>query len=282
MYKMNKSGKRAIAITLSLAVVLLLGMNLMLVPALAEGESFDEAEICLLQCECENEAELERIFVETEMLFNEQEDSEDTTYTSTASAYESYLTVQSNNWSVSNATALNDALRRAASGAGYADAFKLLADEAGLESIVVTGYLEGFLPHAWNRVNINGQWHTVDVTNNANDYLYNIFLHLPDHAARIVLVEDDRFVLSEFVHRYRSTSLDDEYFYSTGRFFDVDSVASELAERVAENGNATLRTDFNLDDDTFLDIIQEVVYLLGMDMIYGFHWFGAIFVTDGS
>jgi len=166
--------------------------------------------------------------------------------------------------------------------AGYADAFKLLADEAGLESIVVTGYLEGFLPHAWNRVNINGQWHTVDVTNNANDYLYNIFLHLPDHAARIVLVEDDRFVLSEFVHRYRSTSLDDEYFYSTGRFFDVDSVASELAERVAENGNATLRTDFNLDDDTFLDIIQEVVYLLGMDMIYGFHWFGAIFVTDGS
>ena len=166
--------------------------------------------------------------------------------------------------------------------AGYADAFKLLADEAGLESIVVTGYLEGFLPHAWNRVNINGQWHTVDVTNNANDYLYNIFLHLPDYAAGVVLVEDDRFVLSEFVHRYRSISLDDEYFYSTGRFFDVDSIASELAERVAETGSATLRTDFNLDDDTFLDIIQEVVQLLDMDMIYGFHWFGAIFLTDGS
>lgn len=38
----------------------------------------------------------------------------------------------------------------------YAPAFKLLADDAGLQSIIVTGYLDGTSPHEWNRVNLNG------------------------------------------------------------------------------------------------------------------------------
>lgn len=45
--------------------------------------------------------------------------------------------------------------------AGYSAAFKLLADAAGIESIVVTGYLDGSLPHAWNKVRIDGEWYIV-------------------------------------------------------------------------------------------------------------------------
>ena len=41
--------------------------------------------------------------------------------------------------------------------ASYAGAFKVLADEAGLESMVITGYLQGNLPHAWNRVKADDQ-----------------------------------------------------------------------------------------------------------------------------
>ena len=51
---------------------------------------------------------------------------------------------------------------------GYAGAFKLLAEEAGLECIVVTGYLDGELPHTWNKVKIDGEWQIVDSTNNDN------------------------------------------------------------------------------------------------------------------
>ena len=40
---------------------------------------------------------------------------------------------------------------------GYAAAFKLLAEEAGLEAIVVTGYLDGNLSHAWNKVKIDDE-----------------------------------------------------------------------------------------------------------------------------
>ena len=53
--------------------------------------------------------------------------------------------------------------------ASYASAFKLLADEAKLDAIVVTGYLDGEVPHAWNKVKIGNEWAIVDATNNDND-----------------------------------------------------------------------------------------------------------------
>ena len=166
--------------------------------------------------------------------------------------------------------------------AGYAAAFTLLADAAGLESIVVTGYLEGFLPHAWNRVNIDGQWHTVDVTNNANEFLFNIFLHLPDDVASTVLIENDKFVLNNYMYRYRSNTDDSEYFRITDRFFEIDAIAYELANLIAEYGSATLRTDRNLSDETFMMIAQDVLSMLNINNIYGFHWLGAIFLSDGT
>ena len=79
----------------------------------------------------------------------------------------------------------------------YAGAFKLLAEEAGLECIVVTGYLDGELPHAWNKVKIDGEWQIVDSTNNDSELIFNALLNLPDTAADKVLVEDERYVLRQ-------------------------------------------------------------------------------------
>lgn len=50
---------------------------------------------------------------------------------------------------------------------GYAQAFQLMADAAGLESVIVTGDVsEGFTTggHAWNLLNVDGSWRVVDVT----------------------------------------------------------------------------------------------------------------------
>ena len=159
---------------------------------------------------------------------------------------------------------------------GYAAAFKLLADAAGLQSIIVTGYLEGFLPHAWNRVNIDGHWHTVDVTNNANPYLYNIFLHLPDEVAAIMLVEDQQFVLNNFLYRYRSNSGSSEYFYITDRFYPIHAIAQALARDIRATGRATLRTDATLCDMQFSVIVMEVRKHLGTSALWGGHMLGVI------
>ncbi|WP_377321237.1 transglutaminase domain-containing protein [Pimelobacter simplex] len=54
------------------------------------------------------------------------------------------------------------------SGAGvcmsYAYAFDVLAEEAGIESVVVTGDLADGGAHAWNKVRIGNSWRAVDVT----------------------------------------------------------------------------------------------------------------------
>ena len=46
---------------------------------------------------------------------------------------------------------------------GYAEAFKVLADAAGLESVYVTGTVNGN-GHAWNKVKVDGKWRIVDTT----------------------------------------------------------------------------------------------------------------------
>ena len=162
--------------------------------------------------------------------------------------------------------------------AGYAAAFRLLADEAGLESIVVTGYLEGFLPHAWNRVNIDGQWHTVDVTNNANEYLQNAILNLPDNKAQRILIEDRKFVLDAYLGNFRSNDGSNEYFRVTERFFEADEIAAEIARGITEEGSVTLRTTHDLDEELFFEIAQEVMDILNVDNIFGFHWIGVIWM----
>ncbi len=45
---------------------------------------------------------------------------------------------------------------------GYARAFKLLCGELGYPCVYVAGYAIG--PHAWNMVQVGGQWYAVDVT----------------------------------------------------------------------------------------------------------------------
>lgn len=46
----------------------------------------------------------------------------------------------------------------------YAYAFDVLAEEAGIESVVVTGDLADGGAHAWNKVRIGNSWRAVDVT----------------------------------------------------------------------------------------------------------------------
>lgn len=47
---------------------------------------------------------------------------------------------------------------------GYAKAFGLLASEAGIKNILVTGVTDKGENHAWNQVCVNGSWYNIDVT----------------------------------------------------------------------------------------------------------------------
>lgn len=159
--------------------------------------------------------------------------------------------------------------------ASYSAAFKLLADDAGLDSIVVTGYLEGSVPHAWNKVKIEDEWYIVDATNNDNDVIDNALLNLSDAAAYGTLVENDSFVIDGRQYDYMADKDELEYYHATDRYFSREEIADQLANQLLADGVALLRTDYDIDDDTFYDIAQQAADISKKN-ISGYYWMGVI------
>jgi hypothetical protein len=165
--------------------------------------------------------------------------------------------------------------------ASYASAFKLLADEANLDAIVVTGYLDGETPHAWNKVKIGNDWSIVDATNNDNDMIANALLNLPGKSSQKVLVEDDRYVLNSKLATYKAGEVDTdkEFYHVEKKFYDQDKIATELAAQLDKNGSVALRTDYALDDAAFDAIGQKVAGTVQSENLQGFYWMGVIYLT---
>lgn len=163
--------------------------------------------------------------------------------------------------------------------ASYSAAFKLLSDAAGLNSIVVTGYLDGSVPHAWNKVNLEGDWYIVDATNNDNDMINNALLNLSDNAAYGTLVENDSFVMNASLYDYMAMEEEFEYYHTQDRYFDKEVVAKELAGLLTEEGIAVLRTDYNIDDEIFYEIAQQAANEAQKN-ISGFYWMGVIHLQE--
>lgn len=168
--------------------------------------------------------------------------------------------------------------------ASYAGAFKLLADEAGLEAIVVTGYLEGDLPHAWNKVKIEGDWYILDVTNNDNEVMANALLNIPGNASTKVLVEDDRYVINSHLNDYKASDKDQnsEYYHVEAKYFDEDKIVKELVTALKNDGEASLRTSYNLTDEQFYSIGSKVVEQTKDADMQGTYWMGVIYLKSSK
>jgi len=166
--------------------------------------------------------------------------------------------------------------------ASYSAAFKLLADACGLECVVVTGYLNGSLGHAWNRVNLgDGQWATVDSTNNDIDFMTNALLNVPDRYVATTLVEDDRWVMNSALPQYANEDNSNEYYLVKGLFFDQEFVVDEIVQQLSTNKIAIIRTDYTLTDEQFYEIGMKVAMATGNTDLAGMYWMGVmVFATD--
>ncbi|ABX42489.1 transglutaminase domain-containing protein [Lachnoclostridium phytofermentans] len=167
--------------------------------------------------------------------------------------------------------------------ASYAAAFKLLAEQAGLNCLVITGNLNGNLPHAWNRVLVDNEWKTVDSTNNDNEELFNALLNLPDSVAAKVLVEDDRYISNQKYGDFTSVKEDAEYYRVSNQYFSKSTIADSLAKELLATGTVTLRTDYDLSDEEFNDIVLSVIETAKLenklDKLYGGYWLGVIYLS---
>lgn len=141
----------------------------------------------------------------------------------------------------------------------YAEAFLMIAREAGLEAVIVTGRLDN-VNHEWNRVKMDGSWYSLDVTNNDNEYMPNCYFNLPDEIASGILVQDDTAFIDSYVDQYTSEGIDFEY-YNVKKLYteDADEAASMMTDLLKNGNSAVIRMDLNYGNTDIAEIIQNAV-----------------------
>lgn len=174
---------------------------------------------------------------------------------------------------------------------GYARAYKILMDKAGIPTDYVMGYnrTTGVLEHAWNLVNLDGTWYHVDVTNDDNNgslfyeqYSDNM---VPDSAVypfktyggryKYFLCSDADFAANDVHYHYEWESREHPELNSrNGAALD-----SSLAMRGDLNGNRQFYDDPN-NGMTDLEILQQ--YLLGNYSLNYETWKKADIDKDGK
>ena len=122
----------------------------------------------------------------------------------------------------------------------YAEAFLLLAKAAGVDAIIETGMLDG-ISHEWNRVKIEEQWYTMDVTNNDNDCLPNAYFNLPDETANGIFLENKKALLDSCIGNYTSIGYDNNYYVQHNLTTDdTDQAITLLSEQFASSRVAAI------------------------------------------
>lgn len=149
----------------------------------------------------------------------------------------------------------------------YAEAFHLVASEAGLPSIMVVGTLSGG-GHEWNRVLLDGKWYTLDVTNNDNEIVPNSLFNLSDTAAGEILKQESVCVLSSVADQFVADDMYHEYYAVNGLAVSDTNAANDLLVKgLMENGTASVRINMDLNDAQFEELLQNVVNASNLDTI---------------
>lgn len=103
---------------------------------------------------------------------------------------QNFLKTETNSYMENATNAYGALVEREALCQGYASAFQLLSRMAGLHVRTVSGYLNGNIPHAWNVIELEGNWYQVDCSNNKNTVLVPFYLYNGD----LEFAEDNGYV----------------------------------------------------------------------------------------
>lgn len=158
----------------------------------------------------------------------------------------------------------------------YAGAFQLLAKSMGLESIVVTGTLNGNEKHAWNKVKIDNQWVVVDVTSNDNDEMGNVLLNVSDEVAGYMLKEDTSYLCEESLKNFVAETEEYEYYHLAGEHYEKEAIAEAFVKELSLGSKVILRTDVTLTNEEFQRIVREVMDGMEQQQLQGYYRLGVI------
>lgn len=146
----------------------------------------------------------------------------------------------------------------------YSEAFLLLAKKAGIEAVIVTGKLDG-VNHEWNRVRIDGQWYSMDTTNNDSDNVPNCYFNLPDDLAGTMLLQNKEAFIDSYDSQYTAEGMDNEYYTKNELLADdADKAAELLAMEISKKDVAAVRIQGEVDENTVGEIVQNAYNQSGL------------------
>ena len=145
---------------------------------------------------------------------------------------------------------------------GYSKAFKILLKKVGIESIVVTGELEG-VPHAWNIVKIGNKYYHVDITSDdgidkdSKNHVIHAYFNLKDSD----IVKTHKIGESFKVPKCESDKYN--YYNYNGliikTYDDINNKLKKITSFNKTNNILEFKVDPNISSQTIID------YLYGMD-----------------
>ena len=152
----------------------------------------------------------------------------------------------------------------------YALSYKLLCSMSGVETKVITGYLNGDLPHAWNAVRLDGEWYQTDCTNNATNCGIPFFLYEAgaDDLAMTGYTEDKLYELDTAVGLYSVENSAREYYAANDLMASSVSEFKAILGNILENGGdkiIAIRYTGELPQTEIVNAVREVYNMKGME-----------------
>lgn len=157
----------------------------------------------------------------------------------------------------------------------YSEAMALAGRCAGLNVIMETGDLYGAGGHEWNRVQINGQWCILDITNNDNDTIPNGLCNLSDGMIDQLLIPDS----TAYLFDASATTDAYEYYRVNNNYADnLDELKSMLKAQLDSGDKAYVRCNSSIADDDVWSVVDQLVSE-GYTVSEGYYAFNVVAVS---
>lgn len=152
----------------------------------------------------------------------------------------------------------------------YALSYKLLCSMCEVENKVITGHLNGSLPHAWNSVKLDNEWYQIDCTNNSTNCGIPFFLYEAgkDDLMMTGYTEDKLYDLDTAVGLYAVDNSNKEYYEINGLYATNTDEFKTVLNKCLENPSNAITIRFigeNITQEELVKAVQEVYSMKGME-----------------
>jgi len=146
---------------------------------------------------------------------------------------------------------------------GYSKAFKLLLKKVGIDSIIISGNVDG-VPHAWNIVKLDDEYYHVDVTtdkmeNKTSKYAIHKYFNITDKEILNSHVFDKMFEYPKCIYNYY------DYYIQTGYYIDdVKDIDNKLENIISEQKFSKI-LEIKIEDEYYVRKVIDALYELNFN-----------------